>query len=63
MPCGTSTMTLPAVGRQRELHGRRAAQVGGGHDVTIRSQRREGDQRTGMTAAADLQKMASAAAE
>lgn len=34
-----------------------------GHDVTIRSQRREGDQRTGMTAAADLQKMASAAAE
>lgn len=34
-----------------------------GHDVTIRSQRREGGQRTGMTAAADLQKMASAAAE
>ncbi|EID13482.1 amidohydrolase 2 [Mycobacterium xenopi RIVM700367] len=34
-----------------------------GHDVTIRSQRREGGQRTDMTAAADLQKMASAAAE
>jgi hypothetical protein len=34
-----------------------------GHDVTIRSQRREGEQRSAMTAAAELQKMASAAAE
>jgi predicted TIM-barrel fold metal-dependent hydrolase len=34
-----------------------------GHDVTIRSQRREGEHRTAMAAAADLQKMASAAAE
>ncbi|HZU45715.1 MAG TPA: amidohydrolase family protein, partial [Mycobacterium sp.] len=34
-----------------------------GHDVIIRSQRREGEQRSAMSAAAELQKMASAAAE